>query len=191
MNWKQSLSELINDSGYPDIEIYAWTGIPVATISNMSNKKHKYLTCEQFILFKLLFKETHTGLLAKLFGKNHFDKIKKIEEDLTLTKLGKYFKESHHYEAFPKKKLVDATGLKSSRIDYIFETNDSNIRIDEITKLEIVAGEKLGSLSELLFPAIRLKSDEEYQNLLREQREINKLANERRKNQKGNNIKTK
>lgn len=181
MNWEIELSKLIEKSGYSHIEIYARTNIPVATISNISNKRHKYLTCEQFILFKLLFEETHQGLLNKLFGKDAFSKVKTVEKDEELTKMGLYFRDRYQYEVFPKKKLVDSTDIKSSRIDYLFTNSFENIRIDEITKLELASGEKIGTFSKLFFSHVQLNSEKEYQRLLKDQRQKNSQANERRK----------
>ncbi|RZF58573.1 hypothetical protein [Sphingobacterium corticibacterium] len=181
MNWKIELSKLIEKSGYSHIEIYARTNIPVATISNMSNKRHKYLTCEQFILFKLLFEETYQALLDNLFGKEAFSKVKTVEKDGELTKMGSYFTDKYKYEVFPKKKLVDCTDIKSSRIDYLFTNSFENIRIDEITKLELASGEKIGSFSKLFFSHVQLNSEKEYERLLKEQRQKNNQANERRK----------
>lgn len=178
--WKENLSILMDNSGYSDIEMYAWTNIPVATISNMSNKKHQYLTCEQFLLFKLLFKETHVGLLTKLFGKDYFEEINKVEPSENLTRLGGYFRSKYSYEKFPKKKIVDVTAIKSSRIDYIFENSDDNVRIDEITRLEKASGETIGNISNFLFPNISLNTLEDFEKLLSDQREVNKLANTRR-----------
>lgn len=178
--WKENLLMLMDNSGYSDIEMYAWTNIPVATISNMSNKKHQYLTCEQFLLFKLLFKETHVGLLIKLFGKDYFKEINKVEPTEKLTRLGSYFRNKYSYEKFQKKKIIDVTAIKSSRIDYIFENSDDNVRIDEITRLEKASGEAIGNISNILFPNISLNSPEDFENLLSKQREVNKLANIRR-----------
>lgn len=176
MSWKKNLAKTLSDSDFSDIEIYAWTNISVTALSNMRNEKHLHLTCMQFLLLKQLLKEDHKGLLYKIFGDKYFDKIKKIEYEPTLTKLGEILKGRYKFEILPKKELVKASHLKSSRIDYIVSTLDDAIRIEEITALELAFGEEPGTLCNLRFKNLKLNSKSTYERLLKEKRKENAKA---------------
>ncbi|WP_028298198.1 hypothetical protein [Olivibacter sitiensis] len=181
MNWQKNLAQTLTDSGYSDIEIYAWTNISVTALSNMRNEKHKHLTCEQFLLLKLLLNKNHKELLEKIFGKRYFDNIKKIEYKPHLTQLGEILKKRYKFEVMPKKELVQASKIKSSRIDYVVETQDSAIHIDEMTTLELAFGEEVGTLCDIRFKNLELNSKNTYERLLTEKRVENAKSNERRK----------
>ncbi|MBL1408214.1 hypothetical protein [Sphingobacterium faecale] len=185
MCWKNNLADYLKDKIKKDeissIEIHARTGIPASTISNILSKNHNRFLCTQFILLKLLFKENHQEFLNKIFGETYFHNVKQVEKGSSLTSLGIYFTNNYHYEVFPKKKLVEATGLTSKRLDDIFSTDDRKIKIDEITKLEIASGKEIGFFCDMFFSDIKLNSDDEYEVLLQKQRDINKGANSRRK----------
>lgn len=180
MVWKINLSNAITTSGYQPIEICAWTNLAQSKLSNMKNRKHLNFTCEEFISLRLLFKKTHVTFLTEIFGENYFDNIRKIEYHPKLTGLGQLVTERHKFEILPKKELVKNAKLKSSRIDYTFFEDDSKIRIEELTKIELALGETLGSLCNLRFSDVKLNSEEEYQVKLDELREYNRQANERR-----------
>lgn len=181
MCWKNNLANYIKNSGISSLEIHARTGIPTATISNILNLNHQRFLCNQFMLLKLFFKENHNEFLNKLFGEGYFNNVKKVENDIDFTPIGNYFKDEFHYEVFPKKKLVEVTGITSKRIDDIFISDAKKVKIDEITKLEVASGKEIGFYCDMFFSHVKLNSDEEYEKLLQKQREKNKGANSRRK----------
>lgn len=184
MCWRANLAKAIKECKYSAIEIHARTGISTTTISNMQNKLHESFLCSQFILLRLLLENSHNDFLNTIFGTDYFHETKELQIDNDLNPMGQYFRDNYHYECFSKKKLVDATKLVSSRIDYIFTKNLNSIKIDEITKLDIAAGKDIGFFSDMFFADIKLNSDEEYEKLLKIQRNKNKGANSRRKPKK-------
>ncbi|WP_312789573.1 hypothetical protein [Sphingobacterium sp.] len=181
MGWKENLSKIIINSGYQLSEISAWTNIEVPILSNMKNLKYPNFTCKQFLLLKLLLKKEHQAFLNEIFGKGYFDKIKKVFYEPKFTKLGQILKDRHQFEVLPKKEVVENSQLKSSRIDYLIADEDENIKIEEITKLELTFGEDLGYLCNLRFPDLRINNEEEYFLRLEQIREYNREANYRRK----------
>ncbi|MBL1410382.1 hypothetical protein [Sphingobacterium faecale] len=181
MCWKSNLARALKECKFSAIEIHARTGISTTTISNMQNNLHESFLCSQFILLKLLLEKKHIDFLSTIFGKDYFQDVKAIADDNNLNAMGDYFKETYHYEVFSKKKVVDATKLVSSRLDYILTKNYESIKIDEITKLEIASGTEIGFYCDMFFSHVKLNSDEEYEKLLKKQRDINKEANSRRK----------
>lgn len=185
MCWKTNLAKVLKECRYSAIEIHARTGISTTTISKMQNNEHTSFLCSQFILLKLLLEKKHIDFLSTIFGKDYFQDVKAIEDDNNLNPMGTYFKETYHYEVFSKKKVVDATKLVSSRLDYILTKNHESIKIDEITKLEIASGKEIGFFCDMFFSDIKLNSDDEYEVLLQKQREINRGANSRRKAKDG------
>lgn len=180
MNWKYNLSKVLSESEYTDIEIYAWTNISVSTLSNMRNKKHKHFTCEQFILLMKLLEVPYLTFLEEIFGREYFNDIKKVHFKPNQTQLGEIVAKRYKYEVLPKKELVGATSIKSSRLDYIFTLQDSSTRIEEMTKIEIAFGEEPGTLCMLRFSKIKLNNKTTYEKLIEKQRAYNKKANERR-----------
>lgn len=94
---------------------------------------------------------------------------------------GKLIKKQYQFEILPKKELVKATRIISSRMDYLLYKDDENIKIEEITQIELALGEALGSLCDLRFPNIKLNNEIEYQNRLEELKKYNRQANDRRK----------
>ncbi|WP_166332580.1 hypothetical protein [Sphingobacterium chungjuense] len=181
MTWKQNLSEVIINSGFQLIEISAWTNLDMPKISAMKNMKHPSLHCKEFLILKLLLRKEHSQLIKEIFGADYFEDIRKIVYKPELTCLGKIIKERHQFEILPKKELVKATNLASSRIDYLIEKDDQNIKIEEITRLEIALGEEVGAICNLQFPKIKLNNKKDYQLRLKMLKEYNKRANERRK----------
>lgn len=167
MSWKDNLAESINNSGYTDRQISAWTNISTPVISNMSNKKHDSLKVDQFVKLRLLFKEEHEDFLYKIFGTNYFSKITKIEQTENLTPLGEILTSEYHFEELPKKELCKATGLLSSRVNYIVTKEDEQIKIDEITKVELALGLTVGTLVKKRF-RIKLNTQKQYEARLKE-----------------------
>jgi len=182
MGWKENLSKTIINSGYQLSEISAWTNIEVPTLSNMKNLKYPNFTCKEFLLLKLLLKKDHFDFLSEIFGEGYFDEITKVIYEPKSTKLGQILKDRHQFEILPKKEVVENSQLKSSRIDYLISGEDENIKIEEITKLELAFGEDLGDLCNLRFPDLRINTEEEYLLRLEQIREYNREANYRRKN---------
>ncbi|WP_153848714.1 hypothetical protein [Sphingobacterium paramultivorum] len=181
MDWKKNLSRVIVNSGYQLSEISAWTNIEVPVLSNMKNLKYPNFTCKEFLLLKLLLNREHFAFLNEIFGDGYFNEIKKVFYEPKLTKLGQILKDRHQFEVLPKKEVVENAQLKSSRIDYLISEEDENIKIEEITKLELTFGEDLGYLCNLRFPDLRINKEEEYLLKLEKIREYNREANYRRK----------
>ncbi|WP_313419320.1 hypothetical protein [Sphingobacterium multivorum] len=181
MDWKKNLSRVIINSGYQLSEISAWTNIEVPILSNMKNLKYPNFTCKEFLLLKLLLKKEHLAFLNEIFGEGYFNEIKKVFYEPKFTKLGQILKDRHQFEVLPKKEVVENAQLKSSRIDYLISEEDENIKIEEITKLELAFGEDLGYLCNLRFPDLRINKEEEYLLRLEQIREYNREANYRRK----------
>lgn len=181
MDWKENLSRVIINSGYQLSEISAWTNIEVPILSNMKNLKYPNFTCKEFILLKLLLKKEHLTFLNEIFGEGYFANINKVFYEPKFTKLGQILKDRYQFEVLPKKEVVENSKLKSSRIDYLIAEEDENIKIEEITKLELTFGEGLGYLCDLRFPDLRINNEEEYQLRLEQIREYNREANYRRK----------
>jgi hypothetical protein len=171
MNWKKNLANAIDKSGYSDREIYGWTGMSTSLISNMSTQKHESLKVEQFLKLKLLFKKEHEQFVYEIFGKEYFSSVKTVKQPENLTELGQILTDQYNYEKLPKKELSKASGVISSRIDYIVDSEDSTIKIDEITKLEISMSLPLGTLVKKRFSKIKLNTKKQYEALLKELRE--------------------
>lgn len=163
MNWKENLARMINESGYSDRQIYAWTGISRSVISKMSNKKHDSLKVDQFVKLRLLLKKEHEEFVYDIFGKDYFSSVKSIDKTDKLTPLGKVLTEQYSYEKLPKKELIRSTGLTSQRIRYIVENEDESIKIDELTKIELSLGLPLGTLVKKRFSKIKLNTQRQYE----------------------------
>ncbi|QQT55349.1 hypothetical protein I6I98_08880 [Sphingobacterium multivorum] len=181
MGWKENLSKIIINSGYQLSEISAWTNIEVPILSNMKNLKYPNFTCKEFLLLKLLLKKEHQAFLNEIFGEGHFDKIEKVNYAPSLTKLGEILRDRHKFEVLPKKEIVENSQLKSSRIDYLIAHEDENIKIEEITKLELAFGEELGCLCKLRFSELKINTEGNYLLKLDQIKEYNREANNRRK----------
>jgi|SRR5690606_6957103 len=171
MNWKENLAKMINESGYSDRQIFAWTGISTPVISHMSNQKHDSLKVDQFIKLKLLFKKNHEDFVYEIFGEQYFSNVKQVAGRDKLTKLGKILRDQYNYEKFPKKELSRATGLPSSRINYIVEEEDETIKIDELTKIELALDLPLGTLVKKRFSKIKLNTQRQYEAALKKLKE--------------------
>lgn len=181
MIWKTNLSNIIKNSDYLLSQISAWTNIEVPKLSDMKNKKHPNFTCKEFILLKILLKKQHESFLIEIFGEDFFNNIKCINYTPNLTKIGEILKVRHQFEILPKKEVVQNSFLKSSRIDYLIFQEDENIKIEEITKLELTLGEDIGHLCTLRFPDLRINNKEEYLHNLEQIKAYNREANNRRK----------
>lgn len=171
MIWKENLAKIINESGYSDRQICAWTGISTPVISNMSNKKHDSLKVDQFVKLKLLLKREHEDFLYEIFGKGHFSEVEKIKQPEGLTQLGEILTNGYQFEKLSKKELCGATGLPSSRINYIVNKEDETIKIDELTKIEIALDLDLGTLSKKRFSKIKLNTRKQYEAMLKKLKE--------------------
>lgn len=171
MSWKGNLAKIINESGYSDRQIFAWTGISTPVISNMSNQKHDSLKVDQFIKLKLLFKKDHEDFVYEIFGKQYFSSVRKVDGPDKLTKLGKILTDQYSYEKLPKKELSRATGLPSSRINYIVEEEDETVKIDELTKIELALELPLGTLVKKRFSKIKLNTQRQYEAALKKLKE--------------------
>lgn len=167
MNWKENLARIINESGYTDRQIYAWTGISRSVISNMSNKKHDSLKVDQFVRLRLLLNKDHETFVHEIFGKEHFSDVIIVEKPRNLTQLGRILTDQYSYEKLPKKQLSRATGLTSQRMNYIVEEEDESIKIDELTKIEIALRLPLGTLVKKRFSKIKLNTQRRYESILK------------------------
>lgn len=181
MIWKTNLSDIIKNAEYLLSEISAWTNIEVPKLSDMKLKKHPNFTCKEFLALKILLKKQHESFLTEIFGEGYFNEVKSINYSPKLTKIGEILKDRHQFEILPKKEVVLNSFLKSSRIDYLIFQEDENIKIEEITKLELTLGEDLGRLCTLRFPDLRINTEEEYLHNLQQIKEYNREANNRRK----------
>lgn len=181
MIWKINLSNIIKNSDYLLSEISAWTNIEVPKLSDMKNKKHPNFTCKEFLLLKILFKKQHVSFLNEIFGDDFFNDINSINYSPKLTKIGEILKDRYQFEILPKKEVVQNSFLKSSRIDYLIFHEDENIKIEEITKLELTLGENIGNLCTLRFPDLKINNQDEYLRNLELIKEYNREANNRRK----------
>ncbi len=181
MVWKKNLSKAIIESKFPLIEISAWTNLDMPKISAMKNEKHPNLTCKEFLVIKLLLQRDHAQFINELFGPHYFRSVNEAIYKPVLTPIGKIIRTRHQFEILPKKELVKTTTITSSRIDYLIGKDDENIKIEEMTQLELALGEQLGALCDLRFPNIKLNSEKEYQSRLEILKEYNRRANDRRK----------
>lgn len=171
MSWKENLSKAINESGYSDRQIHAWTGISTPVLSNMRNQKHDSLKVEQFVKLKLLFKREHEKFVYEIFGKEYFSEVTTIEKPSELTKIGEILTNQYYYEMLPKKELSKATGLTSQRLNYIIEQEDETIKIDELTKIELALHLLLGTLVKKRFSKIKLNTQRQYEATLKKLKE--------------------
>lgn len=166
MNWKENLAKIINESGYSDREIHAWTNISRSVISNMSNQKHESFKAEQFIKIKLLLNKKHEDFVYEIFGKEHFSEIIKIEQKVNLTPIGKILKDEYQLEKISKKEFCKAAKISTSRINYILEQEDETIKIDELTKIELTLGIVVGTISSKRFSNVKLNTKKQYEMIL-------------------------
>lgn len=167
IDWKENLANTINDSGYSDRQICAWTGISTPVVSNMSNQKHDSLKADQFVKLRLLLNKDHEEFVYQIFGKEYFSDISKIEKPEKLTQIGAILTNQYFYERLPKKELSKATGLTSQRINYIVENEDETVKIDEVTKIELALGLTLGTIVKKRFSKIKLNSQRQYEAALK------------------------
>ena len=179
--WKLNLAKIIINSGFQLIEISAWTNLEMSKLSAIKNKKHSNLTCKEFLLLKQLFKKNHKTFINEIFGDEHFKNIKQIIYTPKLTQTGLLFRQLYSLEILPKKEIIKATTIKSSRIDYILFKDDEGIKIDELTQIEIALGEELGKLCNIRFSYLKLNNHKDYETKMNELKTYNRKANERRK----------
>lgn len=185
LNWKHNLANALKNIEVQ--EISARTGIPIHTVRAITSMTHDLLTCEEFILIKLLLKKTHLEFIEEVFGIGYFDNVEKIEIQSGFTELGQIIAKKYHLGKLPKKELAKALEVTPARIDYLLlektgaAHQDDKIRIDEISRLEKAFGEELGTLCYQKFRNIRLNNDKEYEIALKKIRAFNNDANSRRK----------
>lgn len=173
MSWRTNLLTILKGSKKTDIEIYARTGISTSVLSKMRNLSHNDLSVEQFILLRLYFKKSHREFLDLIFGELFFSEIKKITAPNIFNNFGNHLVDNFHYEELSKKEIARATGIVSTRLDYLTKKNFSNILIEEITCLELAITGEIGSFVDVFFAKIYLHTEEEYSQKLLDKKDRN------------------
>lgn len=168
MNWKKNLAKLIDISDFSDRQIYAWTNITPSVISKISKEKLENLKVEHFIKLMLLFKKDYKQFVFEIFGENYFADVSLINKPEKITPLGTILSKYYHFESLiTKKELSKATGILSSRINYILAIEDATVKVDELTKIELALSLPIGTLAQKRFSKIKLNTPKEYELILK------------------------
>lgn len=168
MNWKENIAKTIDISDFSDRQIYAWTNITPSVLSKISQGKLDNLKIEYFIKLMLLFKKDYEQFIFEIFGENYFSDVEVINTPEKITPLGTILSKYYHFESLiTKKELSKATGILSSRINYMLTIEDGTIKVDELTKIELALSLPIGTLAQKRFSKIKLNTPGEYELILK------------------------
>lgn len=181
MSYIENLKRVLNDSKLSDIEIYAHTNISTPTLSNMRTGKYSIISFEHFSLLKELLKKEHDSFLEELFGSDYFSEIHKFQVDNGLTSLGNLFVKNNIVFNLDEK-IANASKIDLRRIRYLFNVGIQTLSIEEITKIEIASGLKIGTIATPLSKKFKLNTPKVYQQKLKDKQLQNNSSSKKQRN---------
>ena len=173
MPFKKKLITILNKCDLTDIQIHAHTNISTSTLSNMRNGIHNELTLKQFTLLRLLFTYDYNHFLDELYSEDYLNQITPIKKEEGVTDLNKLLVKFHNYKVLTKPKLVNKSDIDPKRIDYLLNTSDESITMEEVTLIELVTGLKKGTIAIPLSKKFKLNTSKVYQQRLKDKQEQN------------------